>query len=82
MVRQPKGKKHIRMIRRRMMRLWKSINFEKGMRDDCLKEILKRHREKVAEEIKKNRKKVAEDSKSQQGNLYLTSQCDNNGWVG
>jgi len=49
------------------------------MRDDCLKEVLKRHREKVAAEILKNREKVLSE---QREFSYPSSQCDLNGWVG
>ena len=82
MVRQPKGHKHIRMIRRRMMRLWKSLNFEKGMRDDCLLEVLKRHRQKVEIEILKNRNDVESIVREQKEFSYSSGKCDNNGWIG
>lgn len=64
------------------MRLWKSLNFEKGMRDDCLKEVLKRHREKVEAEMLKNRQKVETAVREQREFTYPLRECDNNGWVG
>lgn len=87
MVRQLKGKKHIRYIKRKAMRLWKGVNFEQGLRNDCLQEILKRHRESVAADLERSKRKIAEmieekPSETQREFSYPACLCDNNGWVG
>ena len=81
MVKQSKGKKHILYIRREAMKLWKLTNFQKGLRDDCLKETLERHRLKVESEIKKSREKIIDQQKHYQQELSLSS-FDMNGWAG
>ncbi len=70
MVRQAKGKKHMKNMKRKAMRVWKTLGFEKGLFGECLKEVLKKHRERIHEDINKQR----------QQELQLC--CDNNGWIG
>lgn len=50
-IRQAKGKKHCKNIKRRAMRLWRHSQYQKGLWDDCLKACIEHHRRKVETEI-------------------------------
>lgn len=50
-IRQARGKKHCKNIKRRAMRLWKQSHYEKGLWDSCLRACIDRHRQKVEREI-------------------------------
>ena len=80
MVRQPKGKKHIRMIHRRALRLWKEIDCEKGMKLDCIKEVLKKHRERLYQELEEKEKELR--LRKEEYSKFSEYHCDNNGWLG
>jgi len=87
MVLQLKGKKHIRYIRRKALRLWEGVNREEELRNDCLREILERHRKKLHVDLQESRKKIVELTRESPSDIqeefsYPSSQCDNNGWVG
>jgi hypothetical protein len=69
-VRQAKGKKHLKYIKRKAMRLWKETKWQPGLWDECLKTALKDHRERIQSES------LSKDIQEQM------SLCDRNGWIG
>ena len=71
-VRQAKGKKHIRYIYRRAMRLWKSAKWQRGLWDECLRTALENHRKRIETEL-------IDNIREQQVEFHC---CDRNGWIG
>lgn len=70
MARQARGKKHVMNMRRKARRLWQTVNYDKDLRDECVREVLKRHRQSLIEDFAKHRQQE------------LQFCCDNNGWIG
>jgi hypothetical protein len=74
-VRQSKGKRHIKFIRLKAMRIWKASKYKRGLYGECLKTALENHRLRVEKEIS--------DKKYKSIREQLTfSCCDQNGWMG
>ena len=73
-VRQLKGMKHAKLIKRRAKKMWRACGAQSGAWDACLRQAIEEHRLKIEAEI---------ISKNVENQLALASfQCDNNGWVG
>jgi len=70
-VRQARGKKHLKLIKRRAMRLWMKNKCQYGLWDHCLKITIENHRKSIQEEI-------VSKIRDQQAEF----QCDVNGWIG
>lgn len=73
-VRQLKGRKHIKLIRKQAMRLWRDAFYQKDLWKECLKTAIENHRLQVESEIisKKIQKQLS----------FQSFQCDTNGWIG
>ena len=79
MVRQAKGKKHCKYIKKKALQMWRATNYQDGMWIECLKTCIEKHRQSVADEIMNERRAVAQESRRAQRELAF---CDNNGWIG
>ena len=76
-VRQAKGKRHIKFIRRKAMRIWKASKYKRGLYEQCLRTALETHRLRVKEEITGKKETTIREQLTPS-----CCDCDKNGWVG